>query len=469
VTCITGTCSGAMAECNHHTFQQSVASRRTHRFGDRMTTYCFARMLCVAAALEMLGCASFHPAPSNSGSNPGQPHVSLQHIVVIVQENRSFDNLFSGFPGADGATSGYSYGTSIPLTAVPLEAGPDLDHSHRGWWVDWDNGRNDGFAHADGYPSPTYPYAYVPQDEIQQYWTLASQYVLADRMFQSNTGPSFAAHLYLISGQADNTTELPTGGTPRTTTWGCDSTPGTTIPILGPNGTDLPGPYPCFDDQTIGDLLDRAHVSWKYYAPANGKNVGYIWSAYDAIRHIRFGPDWAGDVISPETQILSDIENGNLAQVSWVVPSWGNSDHPGNLSNSGPDWVASIVNGIGQSKYWQDTAIFITWDDWGGWYDHVPPPQIDPMGLGFRVPLIVVSPFAKPGYVSHQQHEFGSLLHFIEARFGLPSLGTRDAVSDDLGDCFDLSQAPLAYRPLTTRLSSEDFKHQLPSGPPDTD
>jgi len=390
----------------------------------------------------------------------------IQHVVVIVQENRSFDNLFSGFPGADSATTGISYGQTVPLNSVPLEFGIDVDHSHPGWWADWDNGKNDGFAHASSYPMPYYPYAYVPQSEIVQYWTLAAQYVLADRMFQSNTGPSFVAHQYIIAGQSDDADEVPNS---QTTAWGCDSSPGTTVDLVGPNGTDLPGPFPCFDYETIGDLLDDAHVSWKYYAPSEIEDTGYIWSAYDAIRHIRFGPDWSGDVISPETQVLSDIENGNLAQVSWVIPTRANSDHPNSASNTGPDWVASIVNEIGASKYWANTAIFITWDDWGGWYDHVPPPQVDEMGLGFRVPLIVVSPYARHGYISHKQHEFGSILHFTEEVFGLPSLGTRDAISDDLLDCFDFSQTLQPYTQVQTKLGPEDFKHEIPTGPPDTD
>ncbi|HKD61625.1 MAG TPA: alkaline phosphatase family protein [Terracidiphilus sp.] len=390
---------------------------------------------------------------------------NIQHVVIIVQENRTFDNLFSGFPGADSTTTGISYGQIVPLNAVPLESGVDVDHSHRGWWTDWDNGKNDGFAHASSYPIPYYPYAYVPQNETAQYWTLAQNYVLADRMFQSNTGPSFAAHQYIIAGQSADADE-----NPGTLPWGCDSPSGSGVSLVGPNGTDLPGPYPCFDYQTIGDLMDQAKVSWKYYAPSDAEGVGYVWSAFDAIKHIRYGPDWAGDVISPETQVLTDIENGNLAQVSWVVPAFANSDHAGpGVGKTGPDWVASIVNEIGASKYWQNTVIFITWDDWGGWYDHVPPPQIDEMGLGFRVPLIVVSPYARRGYISHQQHEFGSLLNLTEELFNLPSLGTRDAISDDFSDCFDFSQPVLPHVPVQTNLTHEYFKHQVPTGPPDTD
>lgn len=417
--------------------------------------------------LLVIGCA-------NSGSIVSPPDFQellqqhVRHVVVIVQENRSFDNLFGTFPGADGATSGSNYGQIVPLTSAPLESGPDLDHYHTGWWADWDNGRNDGFAHPYTTNPGLFPYTYVPQSEIQPYWTLAREFVLADRMFQSNTGPSYVAHQYIIAGQSADADELPTGGG-FNGAWGCDSPPGTTVSVVGPNGTDLPGPFPCFDYQTMADLLDQAHVSWKYYAPTMGQDKGFIWSAYDAIKHIRYGPDWAGDVISPETQVLSDIETRQLAQVSWVMPSWANSDHPNTNSNSGPDWVASIVNEIMTSPYWQDTVIFITWDDWGGFYDHVPPPQIDSMGLGFRVPLILVSPYAKRGYISHQQHEFGSILNFTEKLYGLPSLGTRDAVSDDFQDCFDFSQIVQPGAPLNARHSTQYFKDQLPSGPPDTD
>ena len=414
----------------------------------------------------LLGCGADTAVETIQPSFQALLRQHIQHIVVIVQENRSFDNLFSGFPGADSATTGISYGQIVPLNSVPLEYGIDVDHTHPGWWADWDNGKNDGFAHESSYPIPYYPYAYVPRSEIGQYWTFAARYVLADRMFQSNTGPSFVAHQYIIAGQSDDADEVPDSPIPA---WGCDSPPGTTVDLIGPNGTDLPGPFPCFDYKTVGDLLDDAHVSWKYYAPSETEDTGYIWSAYDAIRHIRFGPDWSGDVISPETQVLTDIENGDLAQVSWVIPTRANSDHPNSASNTGPDWVTSIANEIGASQYWQNTAIFITWDDWGGWYDHVPPPQVDEMGLGFRVPLIVVSPYARHGYISHQQHEFGSLLHFTEELFGLPSLGTRDAISDDLQDCFDFSQLPLPYTQVRTKLTPEDFKNEIPTGPPDTD
>jgi len=174
-------------------------------------------------------------------------------------------------------------------------------------------------------------------------------------------------------------------------------------------------------------------------------------------------------VISPQTRILTDVANGQLAQVTWVVPDSSHSDHPGNNSTEGPDWVASVVNAIGSSPFWNTTAIFINWDDWGGWYDHVAPINIDNMGPGFRVPLIVVSPYAKHGYVSHTVYETASLITFVEKDFALGNLGTRDALANNLLDCFDFAQTPAPYVRLKTRVSVDTLIHEAPTGAPDDD
>ena len=306
-------------------------------------------------------------------------------------------------------------------------------------------------------------YSYIDPSETVPYWTLAKEYTLGDRMFQSNTGPSFVSHQYMIAGQSGGASENPSGGV-----WGCDAAPGALVPLVGPNGTDQPGVYPCFDYQTMADLLDAKGISWRYYAPGPTTDQFFVLSAYQAIRHIRFGADWPSDVISPETQVLTDIANGKLAQVTWIVPAYNNSDHPG-APAQGPDWVASIVNAIGASPFWNSTTIFIAWDDWGGFYDHVPPPQTDDMGLGFRVPVIVVGPYAKRGYVSHVTHESSGFLRYMEEVFNLPTLGTRDATADDFRDCFDYTQRPAAYTPLHTSHSVDFFLKQKGSGLPDDD
>jgi phospholipase C len=398
---------------------------------------------------------------------PPGPAGIIQHVVVIMQENRTFDNLFNGFPGADTAQDGTSYGTTVALQPVPLEQGTDLGHGHLDSWMDWDNGLMDGFAHRGvTYPIPDLPYAYVPQTETAPLWTLASAYTLGDRMFQSNTGPSFVAHQYMIAGQSGEADENPNGAV-LSGIWGCDAPSDSTVALLGPNGTDVPGVFPCFDYETIADLLDAQGVSWRYYAPS----LLNQWSAYDAIRHIRYGSDWTTNVISPQTGFFKDLQSGTLAQVTWIVPEFAYSDHAdAGATAEGPSWVADLVNAIGESPYWNSTAILISWDDWGGWYDHVNPPQVDAMGLGFRVPLIVVSPWAQHGYISHQQHEFGSFLHFTEEAFNLPSLGTRDAVSDDLSDCFDWTQTPQAYVPVPVPYGPQFFVAAKPSNkPPDDD
>ena len=174
--------------------------------------------------------------------------------------------------------------------------------------------------------------------------------------------------------------------------------------------------------------------------------------------------------VAAQTAVLSDIAAGRLANVAWIVPSLRDSDHPGSGSASGPAWVASIVNAVGHSSYWNDTAIFVLWDDWGGWYDHVAPPQLEPGGLGFRIPLIVVSPFAKRGYVSHVQFELGSVVKYVETTFGLASLAATDASAAPLDDCFDYTQAPSPFAPLAVKRSPASFLNEPPDGlPPDND
>jgi phospholipase C len=189
------------------------------------------------------------------------------------------------------------------------------------------------------------------------------------------------------------------------------------------------------------------------------------------------GPEWTGNVVIPEKQVLVDIANGQLAQVSWVIPDGNNSDHALSNDGGGPSWVASIVNALGSSQYWANTAIIITWDDWGGWYDHVPPKVINDGTswgsgyiYGFRVPLIVVSPYAKAAYISHTTHDFGSILKFVETTFGLPSLGYADVAADDLSDCFNLTQTPLAFQVIPAALNAAHFiNDKRPPTDPDDD
>jgi phospholipase C len=379
----------------------------------------------------------------------------IDHVIIIFQENRTPDYLFQGVPHADiSKTAKDSRGQIVPLHSVSLAAGYDLDHQHNSFIRDYDGGKMDGFD--AGLPQRLHlrPFGYAPRSEVGPYYDMATQYVFADHMFQSHQSASFPSHLYIISGTAggDELRQYEVAGnsyyrgTGKPANAGCDATKRTVVDTIDPeNGSAGPRSFPCFDRLVLSDLLDAKGVSWRYYQ--NHARAG-IWNAFDSIEHVRYGSDYQ-NVVVPSTQVLKDIANQHLADVSWVIPGVPWSDHAGrNSTTKGPSWVAAIVNAVGESKYWKTTAIFVTWDDWGGWYDHVPPPIRNYYELGFRVPLVVISPYAKHRYVSKVPHEFGSILAFAEETFGIPkgSLNSTDRIADDLRDAFDFSQKPRAFK-----------------------
>lgn len=466
------------------------------------------RFLAILPLAAAVSCSSVTPGVTPGGSS-GALHVAryaagsspIQHVVVIVQENRSFDNLFHGFPGANTATIGYGKsGKTFTLVEDPLKWTWDLRHDHPQFLEDYDRRKGDGFEDqirgfktgcSDPSNHPTcwriytapsmrqMAYAYVNPAQIQPYWTMAQQYALGDNMFSSNSGPSFVSHQYLIAGESGHASEVPDGQP-----WGCDAyPPSTTVQLLDygqakppvfskATGHEVDGPFPCFTYPTIATLLDNAGVSWRYYVASKGS--GSNLSAFDAIQAVRDGPDWK-NVVTPDSQILKDIPAGNLQQVSWVMPTGSKSDHAGPDSGTGgPDWVASVVNAIGQSPYWNNTAIIVMWDEWGGWYDHVIPPQIPDSqskafeGLGFRVPVIAISPYAKAGYVSHVQYEIASSLKFIEDTFALPSLGLADQRADGFDDMFDFTQSPRKFAPIQAKRDARWFLSHPDNTPGDT-
>jgi phospholipase C len=363
------------------------------------------------------------------------------NIIVIVQENRSVDNLFSAcaIPGAD---------TIPPSSKTTLLNGIyDPVHSHAEFLKD----RAGEWAAKQK--------MYVSDPMLQPYCDLAIQYGFANRMFQTNQGPSFPAHQFLLAG-----TSIPgsTQPAPYDNWFAAENTPGdcassntgVTItnyvyllnPATGAETVKIP---PCFEHATITDLLEGAGLTWRYYASGSTAGGAALWNAPLAIKHlcgtvvkkVCSGPEMVNDVQNNPPQILTDIANGTLANLSIVTPAASYSDHPG-YGNGGPSWVASIVNAIGTSQYWENTVIIITWDDWGGWYDHVEPPVGYPGATdytyGFRVPLIVVSPYT-PAMIDNTQHDFGSILHFVETNFGLPGPidpTFADAYADDLGEFF---------------------------------
>lgn len=349
-----------------------------------------------------------------------------------------------------------------------------------------------GVCHQPGNPAGTAPYQYVEKDQIEPYWDIAEQWVLADHMFQTQGSGSFTAHQDLIRGATTINSSESLIDNPGAHPWGCDAPPQTVTSLITSSGKYLnnKGPFPCTDKfpssayyETLRDLLDAKGVSWKYYVPcfskANGCNPskkcpecsGDILNAFDVIDPVRFGPEWGTNFGMPQTKIFSDITNGMLPAVSWVIPGDNESDHPGERVDKGPSWVASVVNAIGESTYWNSTAIFVVWDDWGGFYDNAVPRQFQDNlgGLGFRVPCLVVSPYAMAGqavgggYISHTQYEFGSILRYIEDNFSLGRLGTTDARAASIGDVFDYTQKPRAFEPIGSSYPIEYFESERPS------
>jgi len=406
----------------------------------------FWRCCAFAAAVVIAGCSS-SATPGISGQHRGPlngpQHGIIKHVVIIIQENRTVDNLFNGYPGIDTSQSGLdSHGNTIQLVKRPLFQRGGPDHQHTSFETAYDNGKMDGFDKVPNQRNvPDLSYSYTDPADVEPYWQMAQKYAIGDRMFQSNSGPSFPAHQFLIASQSPWAAENPTGAP-----WGCDAPAGTTVNALNAAGQEYVYGFPCFDYQTIADELDAAGISWRYYTPL----AAGVWSAYDAVKHIRYGPDWSADIASfDQFTPARDFKTGNIAEVTWVVPTGYNSDHPNHAGDHGPQWVSSLVNAIGEGPDWASTAIFIVWDDWGGWYDHVAPDQLDVYGLGFRVPIIVISPYVREGYVSHVDHEFGSIMRFTEETFDLPTLAAADQRSDDLLDFFDFSQSPQSFKPIT--------------------
>lgn len=470
----------------------------------------------------------------------------IAHVVVIVQENRTVDNLFGSnspanqyyLPGLVSSTVGKAYQTTngvnttfnvqavpIPLSSIPGDGdsvdADDYDpvHAHEPSWIAACHAPSpldpstkcamDGFNNVQvvcytgvkGCPGPAYPtYAYVQYKDVAPYFQIASQYGYANYMFQTNQGPSFPAHQFLFGG----TSQAGVGADP---TWfvaenmtgnganGCIAAAGNTVELLSPTSLEEIPIYPCFTHPTMADLLaaQAPKITWTYYTTGQGS----LWTAPDAIstictntKGVCTGEYWkkgaANGFIDPNpSDVLTDVGNCKLQRVNWVIPSALESDHATLTDGSGPSWVSSIVNKIGDSPctdavngqtltYWQDTVILITWDDWGGWFETVVPPPLSPLApsyaasyvYGFRVPLLVVSAYTAPGTVSNTMGlDFGAILKFTEEVFGVVGTISDDPTNeyadyyanDDLGEFFQFNNPPLAFQKITAPLKEDVF------------
>ena len=443
---------------------------------------------------------------------------SFQHIIIVIQENRTPDNMFQGLcsspfgkstscstnPSAtqyDILTKNWldktsSTGVTQPAS-IALANSYDVSHSHDGFITTCDINTATGVCRMDGAANtsctgtcathPHYKYVDNSTSILNPYLTMATSYGWANYMFQTNQGPTFPAHQFLFGGTsapsaADDAAGTfasgnisPDAGNPIA---GCIALSTSHVNLVQANGktTEI---YPCFEHQTLADLLDTSNVTWKYYTPGAGSIV----TAPNAIDHICVpnqptggqctGSEWTSNVVIKPSQVLTDISNCKLAGVSWVTPSGKNSDHANSNTGGGPSWVASIVNAVGNNKkckdgevYWDNTAILITWDDWGGWYDHEPPTILagveGDFQYGFRVPFIFVSAYTPAATISNDRLDFGSVLRFMEHNFGISegALDFADArASNDLSAFYDLNLAARPFQTIPAMLDAGYFIH----------
>ncbi|HEY2510785.1 MAG TPA: alkaline phosphatase family protein [Polyangiaceae bacterium] len=407
-------------------------------------------------------------SPSADGQAPiGPLSTPIKHVIVIVKENHTFDNYFGSFPGAEGtSTAPLSDGGVIQVPRAPDKTPRDMCHEHPCALNDWADGGMNGWDTTTGSTQngDNLAYGQYQEADIPNYWQYARTFTLGDHFFANVLGPSFPGHMVVLAAQAHWAMGNPASSV-TSAYWGCDQASTTTVPTLDKGTCTEADVFPCFDIPSVPDILP-AGVDWKFYG-TNFYVLPEIWSMFDGIKGIREGDAglWQSNVVNAST-FDTDVANGKLPAVSWLVDQDLADEHPavGGVC-TGENWTVQRINAVMQSSLWSSTAILFTMDDFGGWYDHVPPPPDrqygcsaqQPYGLGFRLPLIVISPYAKPGFVFKEVAEQASIPRFIERIFNAQQTlndldpAARDKQANDLLDAFDFTQTPLSPLVLTTR------------------
>ena len=391
-------------------------------------------------------------APSSSVSLHtlcgGSAKCPIKHIVYIVKENHSFDNLFARFPGADGTKYAMVGKRRVKIGSLPDHLPFDIAHGGNAAPTAVNDGHMNHFYRLAGAKQFGHDYADAAykKSQIPNYWAYASHFALADHFFSTIMGPSYPNHLVTIGNQSAGAIDNPHGQSIRS--WGCDAGTGSTVAVRSSSGK-ITHPAPCFNFTTLADEANKAGVSWRYYSAPYG-TFGYVWAAYDSIKHIRYSKYWAQANI-PDTQFISDVSHGKLADITWLTTDLATSDHPPASMCDGENWTVQQINAIMQSKFWKSTAIVLTWDDFGGFYDHVAPPVVNNIGFGPRVPTIVISPYSQPHSINHTTYDFSSLNQFTEDAFHLQHLPMYDPKIPSISGMFDFHQAPMAPYILKTR------------------
>jgi phospholipase C len=336
-----------------------------------------------------------------------QPSGQIDHVVFLIQENRSFDSYFGTYPGANGLPANLKV-PSAPggqPTVAPFHfATPlthDMDHSWDAAHAAMDNGKMDGFISAE---KSNDTMGYYDGTDLPNYWSYASHFELLDNLFSSLAGPSLPNHLYAVAGQSggveNNMSEPPDGG---------------------------------FDFPTMAEELQKANITWKYYDGQANPQAFSLWNPLPGFQNFMSSQELMKHLVHG-TQYFQDLRNGTLPAVSWIVPNGQESEHPPQDIQLGMWYVTDFVNALMKSPYWANTLLVITWDDYGGFYDHVSPPQVDKYGYGPRVPAILISPYITAGTIDHNTYDFTSVLKFIENRFQLNPLAERDSKANDIGE-----------------------------------
>jgi phospholipase C len=389
----------------------------------------------------------------------------IEHIIFIVKENRSFDHMFGRFPGADGATVGRTCdGDSIHLRHAK-DVTASVDHSFVAGLTAINGGEMNCFDRLRANvvdPSLDYPAAYAQYHEadIPNYYTYARRFALADRFFTSVYGPTTIEHLWAVASQSDRFVDNQRpeqSGTGEEKEF-CDDDTERLWSFARLTRAEKDIAYrleeepavvelfkrfwiqrqACTDIDILPDRLEERNIPWKYYFSGPPHTA-----VFNLVEHWNNGPMLEKVVNSND--LYTDLESGGLPAVSWVIPPFGENDHPQKTHGicQGENWTVRTLNAVMRSEYWGNVAVFITWDDFGGFYDHVAPPHVDLYGFGPRAPALIVSPWAKPGYIDSTQYDFSSVLRTIERIFSLPSLTERDRRAHDMLDSFDFRQEPL--------------------------
>jgi phospholipase C len=368
----------------------------------------------------------------------------IKRVIYVMLENRSFNNLFGKFPGVTGTTTGVEYGNEKPLIPCPDWLPGDLPHDRAAYLNCVNGGKLDGFG--TGIYGSTYAYTQFDEPQIPNYWLWAKEYAISDNFFASAAGPSYGNHYYFIAGQSggviDNPENIETrvDGDKKYKSWGCDAIGDDVFVFVKDDQGNLTKHDTCFTFKTVGEQLSEIDVDWAYYSAVPGQ-VGYFWNAYNGIANV-FHTDMWHEHVRPVDRLVQDIEAGSLPPVTWVTPRFELSDHPPFSTGHSHNWITDIVNAVMKSPEWEHTAIFLTWDEWGGFYDPVMPPELDPVGLGIRVPLLTISPYTRRGVIDDELGEFSTPLRFIADNWGLDYLTPRIANTHNFEHVFDFSKKP---------------------------